>query len=207
MAMDYQDLANIVHKASKDAVPEYLGMCGLDSPWEIPEVYIAIASARALAQRGFRAAIEFNLARADNAPPSIDLAMPARLQKAYSPLDLVILRREPDRSPWTFTIDGIIEFKKSNWMADDGDLIDYMVHKKGIKYGLLVLFINGRTAKHVQENADKYTLDLLKSGKWFLASKPAPSEYLPLQNTNASEVGDQWWDICCLHARPVASSL
>jgi hypothetical protein len=197
MAIDCWELASIVGKASKDAVRDYLSMCGLDSPWETPESFMAACSARALASHQIRVAIEFKVDRASNRPTPTDLARtPARLQRAYSHLDLAILRQ--NSNPWDLIVDGIIEFKKHSSMTDDANLIQYMIDEKHILYGLLVLFANGSSAEGVENEIVRLTHKLSDSGKWARApSKASPYEYPGFPN---SGVEDRWWDICCLVA-------
>jgi hypothetical protein len=52
------DIAQTVRLASIRATETYLSMCGLNSPWEVPERFLAVEAAKALQGAGLRIMIE-----------------------------------------------------------------------------------------------------------------------------------------------------
>ena len=170
-------------------------MCALDSPWEIPEEFLASEAAKALANEGLRVAVEFKLDRAGDHPkgPESDLT-PERLRRAYAHLDLAILKRKDD--PWALKLDGIVEFKKHSSLANDAGLINFMITKKHATYGVLALLVVGSSKSDVVRKTQQLIAPLTGDGTWRrLPDDPPPEQYPPLQNT---DVGDRWWNVYCL---------
>lgn len=201
--MNTEQVAEIVRSAATEALKDYLRMCGLDSPWEVPEAFLATESAKALANAGLRVALEYRLDRIGDHPSvaGIDPA-PVRLQKAHAKLDVAILKSEGD-DPWKFSIDGIIEFKKHYWLNDDADLIKHMIKEKGVTHGVLALLVVGDKPQRVIDEEKRLT-DALRSSvspdtsgfSWQkLPNSPPPEKYLPILNPN---IRDRYWTIACL---------
>jgi hypothetical protein len=192
--MDTVEIAKIVRAAAKAAVMNYLEMCQLDSPWEVPEAFMVCETAKALHHHGHRVFIEFRLdSKKYTSGNEGGRQLPTRLQKSNAHLDLAIIKSE--RDPWAFNVDGIVEFKRHNSLADDAELIEFMVSKKQAAYGLLAMLIVGATALNVERECSKLTGNLLRSGKWKSSSKVTAQEFPPIQGT---DVEDRWWDVCCL---------
>jgi hypothetical protein len=195
--MEPDQVARVVREASRRALECYLGMCRLDSPWEVPEAFLATEAAKALAGERLRVAVEFKLDRAANAPTTHEIvAKPevGRLQTTYAYLDVAILKDEAD--PWLLTIEGIIEFKKHSSLVDDAALIKFMIAEKHVMYGVLALLVVGASENRVINEAKRLTASLTEDDGWRQLRVPlAPKLYPPLPNT---DIGDRWWDICCL---------
>ena len=194
--MDSTEIAEIVRKASTDALTDYLAMCRLDSPWEVPERFLAIESAKALAKVNLRVAVEFRLDTAAIHPSSAEIAQaPTRLRGAYAHLDLAILKAEPN-NPWRRELDGIIEFKKHTSLEDDTNLIEYMVSKKSVRFGLLVLLIVGDTENRVIDEERRLTKAVIEGTIWKrIISEFKPEFTPPLSN---SPIKDRYWTISCM---------
>jgi hypothetical protein len=198
--MKHRELGTIVRKATKESVIKYLSMCGLDSPWEVPESYLAAKVAETLGQRGHRVAIEFKLDRADNAPGSRHSI--TRLATAWAHLDLAILGKT--QNPWNLRVSGAIEFKKHAYLNNDAELIQLLFEPPSqIDLGMLVLFVVGSTAKVTQDEAERLTVELTKrEGSFWRMDDPVPEYTINLFATkNADEVRDRYWDVRCLTPR------
>jgi len=191
--MNPERVGELVGAASAKALECYLQMCRLDSPWEVPEAFLASESAKALANAGLRVAIEFKLDRAKNHPKPEDVKeQPVRLQKAHAKLDIAILNAERD-DPWEFYVDGIIEFKKHSSLSDDASLIEFMKSQGSIKYGVLALLIVGSTEQQLADREKQLTHNLTAWQKLAYASS-----YTQCPTPKDTKVGDRWWAICCL---------
>jgi hypothetical protein len=142
--------ARVIRDASRKALKSYLTMCQLDSPWEVPESFLATEAAKALAhQQKQRVAIEFKVNRTGEHPTSEKQSiLPERL-RGDAHLDVAILKQAKNGQHYTFQVDGIIEFKKQASLEGDANLISFMIENGRARFGVLVLFVVGNTPDDV----------------------------------------------------------
>jgi hypothetical protein len=199
--MSHQELAAFVREASKKAVREYLKMGGLDSPWEVPEHYIAYRVAGALSRKNFRPVPEFKLNEV-LPPHKISSPRPARLDRRPR-LDLALLKKTPD--PWSFRLSGVIEFKRHNKsLKQDAELIHWLFNRGTIDLGMLAILVVGSSDAVVRRKFDDLAAGLTRGKASFWRSDEAAVERAAKPSRpgiSSDGVKDRYWDVRCLIPR------
>ena len=188
--------ARVIRDASRKALKSYLTMCQLDSPWEVPELFLAAEAAKVLAHEQMqRVAVEFKVDRTEPPTSEKDSILPERL-RGDAHLDVAILEQAQNGEHYKFHVDGIIEFKKQKSLKSDADLIRFMIEKGRATFGVLALFVAGNTPDDVKREIERWTETAGPKADWRrLSDDPPPEAYPSLGKTG---VGHPFWSISCL---------